>query len=494
MHRDLYSLRLLAGASLLALCAAGAQAQTSPSVVNDNAAQQTIERTQDDATLEQLRRDAKKNKKREIDTEKAAKQLQGGDEMSVLGNVPTMDKLTALKEAMQAQPNNLDYYFAYAQMAGALGMYDEAAATYEKMLALAPQLDRVRLDLGATYLKLGRFDDARRELNAVLAKNPPEQVQSNVRSVLAQIDNATKEHLWGGSVAVGLNYDTNGNSAPDGGQILIFDTPVTLTGTQRRQHDVQGFAAASLNHSWAPLWARSKDMNARWDSTLSLYQTEQADLDDLDLKVLSLETGPSMRWANGLMLHPKVGYQHIVLDTSTYQKNLYGDLEAEYQLSAKWALLGGLRQERRDFDNAPGITVYSDRTGSASQASAGVRFMPTKQDILTAELTARRERTRQAYYDNDQLGGQLSYVHLFNEHWFSSASLGYKNSVYDDNDGLLSTRTRHDRETSAGLTIGRKLTDSITATAGYQYRDTQSSLPNYDYSNHRVSTSLSVRF
>lgn len=56
-----------------------------------------------------------------------------------------------LFEEMMKQPGDLDLMFAFAGAAAARGDYNAAIGTYERMLLLAPDLPRVRLELGALY-------------------------------------------------------------------------------------------------------------------------------------------------------------------------------------------------------------------------------------------------------------------------------------------------------------------------------------------------------
>jgi tetratricopeptide (TPR) repeat protein len=64
------------------------------------------------------------------------------------------------------------------------GELNLAAKKFEEMLAINPNLHRVRLDLAAVYFQLGRYDEARRELESVKAKNPPEPVLKNIDLLL----------------------------------------------------------------------------------------------------------------------------------------------------------------------------------------------------------------------------------------------------------------------------------------------------------------------
>ncbi len=471
---------------MLLLSPALAQAQTPDARINDNAAQEAVR----NAPTSQ----PKTAPKPKLNVDEAAKSLEG-DQGQMGDSMPSLENLQQLQRRMQAQPNNLDYAFAYAQMAGALNEHVKAASAYEAMLRAMPDLDRVRLDLGATYLRLGKLEQAKTELETVLKRQPPESVRANVEAILAGLNKELSAHEWSGSVAIGINSDSNGNSAASSDQILIFDTPINLGADQRAEDDLQLFTAASVRHVYKPMFARGQEISAVWNTDVSAYKAEQSELENLDLSVLSLNVGPDIIWKkSGFKLSPSLGYQHITLATQTYLRNTAAQLEAEYPLSKTFLLTAGTKHEIRDFDNSSEVSTYQDRNGTASQVSIGARWAVTPADYLNAEFTQRVERARKSYFDNDQSGITAGYTHLFSQATFGVASVGYKDSRYDDNDGLISRKARRDKERSAGFTLGYRLNDTLTLSGGYQYRDINSNLLNYDYDNHRFTTSLSARF
>jgi tetratricopeptide (TPR) repeat protein len=492
MNRQYKRLRLLTGASTWVVLAAAMAYAQAPEATRDEAAQSVLDRTQQNKALQDA---SPQQQEQELDRNKAAESLSdaSGD---VLSKLPTEVNLTRLKSLMRAEPYNLDHYFAYAQMAEQMGLHEEAAQTYEAMLKLAPHLDRVRLDLGAAYLRIGRLDDAKRELETVLERQPPDSVRENVETILTQIDGELREHSWSGSVSFGLNHDSNANSAPQSDALQIFETIIPLTADQRQQEDMQFFAAAGLTHEYRPHWGKGEHISGKWRSDVTLYHAEQSSLEDLDLKLFSFKTGPIFRsHLSGIQVAPKLGYNHIVLGTHSYLRSTNPEMDMEFPLNNWMMLTVNARHEFREFENPPGVTVYEDRTGSATQFTAGSRYILKDTDFLTIEVSSRRERTRVEYYDNEQLAANLAYTHLFPEDFFALATLGYRNTVYDGPDtALIGPQTRHDKERSFGLTLGKKLTEVITGTIGYQYRDTESNLINYDYDNHRFSATFSAQY
>jgi tetratricopeptide (TPR) repeat protein len=469
-----------------------ALAQTGDADLRGDTPQQTLERLRDDSMLQGLR-DQKERDREEGSVQTQAEKLRAGS--GIMDNLPSEANLQKLRLKIEQEPDNLDHYFDFAQMAARLGNHASAARAYEAMLAKQPGLDRVKLDLAVTYTKLERYEDAQALLNDVLTRQPPEAVKANIESVLARIGTELIEHEWGGNIIIGVNLDSNGNSAPGDGHIVIFDLDVPLGADQRAQQDLQGFAGATLNHSYKPREWRGKEIAVRWDSTASVYQAEQSSLENLNLKVLSLRSGPNISIPEqGLNFKPYVGHSVIALAGDPYLRTSNAGMDSSWQLTPQLQLQAGARYELRDFHNSDTVSTYADRTGNATQGSLGLRYFVTGEDIISASVMSRHERTRRDYHDNEQWQATLGYTRILPWQSFATLSTSYKNTVYDDNDALISAKRRHDKETTGGLTLGKKLNDTLTATVGYQYRDVQSNIPNYDYGNHRWSAALSAAF
>lgn len=501
MHRRPNIHTLLLGASTLAMLtlnthayAQGAFGGADVGNVRGNSADKLLDKTRDDDVLEELK---ERSKKKELDVDEAEKDLGSTKprSSSILDNLPSADRLRRIKQQINAEPNNLDHYFEYAQMATALGEHEQAIWAYESMLKKAPKLDRVRLDLGVAYMRIGKLEEAKTQLETVLKRNPPEQVVANINKILSQLNIELATYDLGGSVSFGLNYDSNANSAPSENAIVIFDTEIPLGEEQKKQSDIQAFGAASLQHTYKPKWAKGEDLWGKWNSSISVYQADQSSLENLDLKVLSLKTGAEIRgMKSGFKVRPEVGYSHISLAGKTYLKTFSPEISAEYPISNRIILTTGAKHEWREFENAPDVSTYADRTGSASQAVVGTRVILDEKHFLNAQVTARKERTRRDYYDNKQLGATIGLTKLLPYDMFLNAQAGYKNTVYRGADALISSKRRHDKERTSGITLGAKLTDDITATIGYQYRDVNSNIINYKYDNHRFSSAISIRF
>lgn len=411
--------------------------------------------------------------------------------------IPTPNNLAQLKQKLEKDPYNLDNWFDYARMAKALNEYDKAVIAYQTMLKLMPDLHRIKLELAVLYVRSGNYDEAAQLLNEVEATNPPDTVQNNIELVQGWIDKQTKEHIFSGSVGMGVNYDSNANSAPSTGRVTILDTDVVLGDESRHKPDHHSYVTATLNHTYRPLVIQPY-MPLRWNSSFSVYLTEQNTRDELNLRVFSLRTGPEMVFESGVRAGLSATYAHIDLDEQTYLKNPKGEAYTEVPISRDLLFAYAFAYEYLGFVNSDTVSTYTDRKGNAYQHSITLRHIFSDTVSLDGSFVARREQASREYHANRQRNYSLGYTQLFEGDYFGSARAGFEETDYDEADLLISSRVRTNDEWYGSMTLGKRFEEAIVGsviwTLGYQYRNIQSNIQNYEYKNHRVSTGLSWGF
>lgn len=404
-------------------------------------------------------------------------------------------QLARLDKALQSDPDNLDLLFEYGQAAIKLEKYEDAERVFLAMLSRRGDLERVKLDLGLVYLRMGRFEDARRMFEEVLATNPPESVQQNIKAVLARVEDAMKKHRFSGSVSIGVNRDTNANSVSGSGSVLFADITLPLDPSSQAKPDTQLFAAVSLNHAYQ--MGRPREGGAHfWVTDASIYQAEQISLDTLDLRLYTLHTGPTIQ-LEGIpgRINMGFGYNYVELYRREYMNIKSLDLGYSHNLSPQLQLQTQVMVEDRDFINSPSVSTYDDRTGNANQVKIGLNYAVTPDSMLNLSVILRRENTRQGYYDNEQIALNGAYTQMLPWDMFGSLALLYRKTDYDEVDPFVSSSTfRNDREKSLTVTLGKQLPYNLVWSLSYQQRHVDSSIRNYDYMNKRVSTALAWRF
>lgn len=412
--------------------------------------------------------------------------------------MPSEAALARLKERIGREPDNLDHCFAYAQMARALRQPREAAWAYERMVQADPSLMRVKLELAMVYVEVGRYNEAIALFEEVLASRPPVNVEQNIRKVLAALEERRKNNIFGGSFSVGFNWDTNANAGPDSGNVTIVDTSIPLGAGAGQETDLHAFTAFSLNHTYRGDLVEGK-RRWQWNSSALLYGTEQDALDDLNIRLYSLRTGPELFFPESQSrVAATASVAQIDLDGFDYLQNRKLEMTFETAMPPHLLLAYMPSYEYRNYINSEINTTYHDRSGDALQHSFSVKRPISEKALLEAVVALRYEHALQQYYANHQSITSLNYTRMLSDDLFLMSSAGYKLSKYDQPDLLISSRTREDNEYSLSLTLGKKLNTEVTGdlimSGGYQFRDVQSNIENYEYENHRVSMSVTKNF
>jgi len=415
--------------------------------------------------------------------------------MAAVKKAQAEQSLESLEAALAAQPENLDLLFKYAQRLAAKGKLQKAADTLEKMLALRDGLDRVKLDLALVYMRMGKYKEAETLFDEVLATDPPENVRQNIEKVRARTKAAQERHHFSGSVSMGLHRDSNANSSSSTGQVLFADLVLTLDPSSQEQKDTQFYSSLTFKHRYRMNPPRSGG-RLWWESQANLYRSEQPILYNLNLGLFSMRTGPKLMFdAIPANVSLGFGYNYVTLNRNKYLTTQSLDLTYEHRLTPQMQLTGQALVEDRSFYNAPGISVYDDRSGNASQLRLNLNYAFTPKIMTGVGLTLRRENTEQGYFDNEQIILQGTYTHMLPKDFFVTLQGTYRWADYDEVDPFVSATTfRHDREKTVNLTVGKKLLDDLIWTVGYQERHVDSSIVNYAFFNRRFSTGLTWNF
>lgn len=190
---------------------------------------------------------------------------------------------------MQANPADLQSAFAYAMLSNRVGDLEAAASTYEAMLVRKPDAARVRLELAATYYRLGAMELAQRNFRVVRAQQgTPVPVRQRIDAYLALIDRRTQgQSGFSGRVSMGLRYNDNANSAPSSDLVTLNDLEWLLDEDARDQSDVSVNLSAQLRHRF--LWGGG---GHAFETGLNLGLAEYDKLDELSNHSVELRFGP----------------------------------------------------------------------------------------------------------------------------------------------------------------------------------------------------------
>jgi tetratricopeptide (TPR) repeat protein len=396
-----------------------------------------------------------------------------------------------IRQKAEAEPNNLDIWYSLAEQSSKKGMFAQAAKAFEHMLEVDPSLQKIKLDLSLVYGKLNRTEEAIRLLNEVKAANPPKEVADNIDKVLKALEDKQKKGGLKISLMAGYNYDTNANSASGNGQVLFNNITIPLEDASRAQRDHQFVNAATMGYDLDLPQILAGRVQTKWMNSATAYQTVQQDLTSLNLRLFSGSSGFEFSVPELATSVKTTGtYSYITLDGHSYLNTPTASINGTTQISDKVAITEGMTWEWRRFEDDA-----KDRTGIGEQANLGLNYQFSPQDMANISTLLRKENTRKEYYDNKQYGFNAGWTHIFDETTFANLGAGLKWSKYDGPDSFVSPTTlRKDKEKTFNFTVGKKLMEDFTGTVGYQFRNVESNIINYDYNNHRGMATINWEY
>jgi outer membrane protein len=233
-------------------------------------------------------------------------------------------KLLLPLEAQRAGDPEFDYLLGIAALDA--GDRERAVFALERVLAVQPDNLRARAEIARAYLAGGEREAAKREFEAVRARQVPAEVRATIDRFLSAI--AAAEHTRVDSyLELAFGYDTNVNSATPNSTIAIpaqGNSAFTLSPSLTETDDhFLGFAAGTnftrkLNLAWSVVGGFSG--NFRQNQNQSAFDTD------------TFDGSIGVRYRRGLEA-VTVGAQgqHFAVDTSRYR--MTGGLIGQWQHS-----------------------------------------------------------------------------------------------------------------------------------------------------------------
>jgi tetratricopeptide (TPR) repeat protein len=378
-----------------------------------------------------------------------------------------------LQTAFRADPANADVSFLLGQAAFGAGDYEAAAAAFDRVLVMRPDLDRARLELARTYYELHLFTVAEQLFREVAARpETPANVRRNIDEYLSQIRAARSPHRFSGALNLTIARDDNARVSPQD-TINLPDLPPLNVPVERDWFSSQSLV---LEHRWTP---RTTDLS--WVSELLAYDALYLDQDDLDVQYLRLDTGPRWKTDNAI-LGLGVNGAYMEKDFSRYLGSwgarAFATVAAARNLSVRLEVSGEDRTYWQDPDTSgPSGMVTLRPTWTLGRHALSAETGAEAHDAKTGDQTYNRAFASLGYQLT--LPWRLSFL----------ASYQYENWLFDEPEPLATSR-RRDNVHAVGVGLRRLLGAQAAVELRHRYQTSHSSNDLYDY--ERNVTSLSV--
>ncbi len=241
-----------------------------------------------------------------------------------------------------AEAGDPDFDMAFGLAALEFGHPEQAVFAFERVLMIRPWDHRARLELGRAQLANGNFAAARESFQTVLDAQPPETVARNVQHMLARIEAAERARSrfrWHGELMLGGGADSNVNGATANGSIPIPALGRVILEPGALAQDDNFVEAEAMFTGYLPATLRRG-----WFGGVDLYERNNIDTDDYDLRGVSLQGGAAWVTSTGQWRLP-VQVQRLYVAERDY----------------RWLSLAGLGWQGRPAGHYLGLSAQTGR-------------------------------------------------------------------------------------------------------------------------------------
>ncbi|HUV50552.1 MAG TPA: tetratricopeptide repeat protein [Anaerolineae bacterium] len=393
------------------------------------------------------------------------------------------------------QVETMDVMFWFASCAAKAGEKDLAITKFRDMLAIEPDLHRVRLELGTVYFEMGKYDEARKELNAVLEAKPLETVQSNIKRLLAAIDEKTKRLFVNARISLGVQSDSNVSSGPD---LEFIDVPeggtIVLSNTQRSLRDWVGVISLAGN----ALYDAGEKRGWMWNTTGSFYQTHVDQYHNFDFTQLRLTTGPWLVSSKSVLKLP-VGYAKNIYEHDHLYDTFDLSPSYEYFFTPGFSLRGMFSYLRDTYDPSSPPDDKSGQNNINRIWEINPNFyLNNRKDILSFYISDENLNAKNKRFSYDANNLAVSYFKRLNWwNWdleiytrYKYTRREYATSAFLWPDAYFRTDKRH----NFYVVFSRNFSNRYFASISYNLINNNSNTELYDFKKDIYGFNVGVKF
>lgn len=421
-----------------------------------------------------------------------------------------------------ADPDNALLNGCYAIQQIERGDLQGAAATLERVLIVQPGQAEVRLLYAIVLYRLENLIEAEREFRAVQALPLRPDDARRIQGYLDRIAKRRQRTTHTVTVSLGGHYDSNRNAAPRGEEALVLGVPTDLTLEADRANDdtaVMGLVRYEIDHDLG------QPREHRAIGSLTLFQDDQTERDELDLQSLLLNGGFVFDLPDGWSITPTGAYSAMTLSRERFYTSYGGAVRIDKRVRRPgrqapldlWVSLGKVRERFRNISENRSL---ADRDGTRVDALVGMGMWLAPAHRLSLEASQTYKEAQRRYQGYRFWKGAVRHTWLLGDGRFLASSASYGVRLYRAPDPLVTAAAAPQRRrehplrlrTTIGAPAGglldamgyavkgettgavRDFLDDVMVTATAEYLKQQSNIRNYDYDNLRGQFLVTKRY
>lgn len=398
-------------------------------------------------------------------------------------------------EQVLDRPDDVDLNYRYALAQVRRGNLRSAAATLERILMVNPDLPKVRLVYAVVLFRLDNLDDAQRQLDALQPQAMPDSLRAELNEYVRQIRRRRRATHFNALVGAGFDYDDNRNAAPASGRRLFFDTPITLNSDSTRKSDTAKTMLASVGVK--------RDLGFQAGhlafADYSYYRAEQTHQRILNLQNHAADVGAVYKagWAD---VTPTLEFDHLLLTQTTYLRSRAARLRLERKFTPRFAGFAETAYTRQEYNRTLVVVSGDERTGDKIEGTGGAGYALTPTMNLSGSYTHVEQGAAAKFDAYRRESVMVSHSWLLGRGQFLLSAVIVNSDRYRQAEAAVSQSNRRDYAQRARVTYGAPLSliakplGDMVWTLTYEYYHALSNLPNYSYSNNKLSTLLTYKW
>lgn len=408
--------------------------------------------------------------------------------------------------AMFEAPDDVELMFQYAVTSIRLQDFEAAITTLERILIYNPNLPRVKVELGASYFRIGSYPVAKFYFNEVINDDTAEpELKERVQMFLDEIDNRTRTSYFTGRIGIDTVFTSNANFGPEDRNILFLGAPQVLLGQNVTSQTDAGFGLVGQVSHVYDLGDANGDV---WRSDLAFSAVRYAETSSGATDVVVFRSGPRLSLDDdryGPKIRPYVELSHVRFAKDPLQTTIGAGFELTNTLNQSMSLFSDLRIAWRDSHvKTAAIDLNGDvidQDGLSVRANAGVNYFYdeniTLRGFLLAEFTGAETDQEQSYELG--VGGVGTYrydsgLDVASRDWQVSAGFRGVYRRFDEENIVQPARKREDLDLRLHIGHTAYLQDDLSLTARAEYFVRDSNVKNFDLDSFTAKVGIRYSF
>lgn len=405
----------------------------------------------------------------------------------------------AFRQTLQ-QPQETTALARYARLLVQSGNYEGGIAALERLLLEPGAAPQLRLEVAFLYFRLGSYAMAQAQVEQALADARLQGEQrAAAENLLQEVRKRNQRNQFAGSFSAGIRHQSNPAYRTDQAQVFAGGVLVPVAPDQRPRSDNDLSAGLRVQHAYDLETQNSAAIASTAEAYLLDYRSAKGSTlvanptTPYDLTVLAATTGVRFKPApvslQGLTLRPHILLSYLAAQRHDYLSTVGLGLDVSYRPSEFTLFEVTIDGQRREFDNRIDVPLASVYDGRLFNVWARLHHEVRPGHVVSGEYAYRNNRTGAAAFDYDTNELRFSYAVAYKApvgpgSWVTTLWVGGLQRDYGGPDSSIHpTIVREDRERRFGISQTIPLARQWSALLTWDRIRSNSTLPNFDFSN-----------